>query len=207
MIDQAVKQFDPSISIKWLDFESNIHYLPGTENATALIPCHMWTTKDHINDPKIALTHRSGDNDYGYETTGNYFAADSFNGWNSHVERFYDTYFSDEWLGFIGDHEAVAYSRADGGTTFRLGSVMNPEPASAEEMDFMMELQYDDEMDLPRVLMSDNVIILRWVGTEEGVYRPSEILTGNGEQQGEYARIRKREDSWGRFWFNFWIEK
>ena len=70
----------------------------------------------------------------------------------------------------------------------------------------MTEIQYN-VMDLPAFDKSQNKIILGLVYTNMDWKRPNECLKLRGQQQGTYARIDYGVDSWGRFWFYYWLEK
>lgn len=203
--DQAVRQFSaaPGNEIRWVAFESNMQDLPASGNDIMLVPCHCYFYADHFEE-KMALTHRRSDAQAGtYELSSNYF--NGMGGTDSHIDVPTGQW-RDRWLGTADGF--VAEGLVDDGNedVQRLGEAFDPPKETIEHVDFMSEVQYEGSMDLPAVEEGDNRAILSWVGTTDGVMRPADALPNVGGQQGEYAKIQKYDDAWGRYWLYFWLE-
>lgn len=201
MKDWATATFDCTVDAAAVVYGHRVFDYPTAEDALLLVPVHAYTSSDHFDD-KGAQMITDGPEDF--RVTSAYLdgrnPTDCTTGPRWHEGRLS--------INRHGEIEAWHQDRYRNWT--KTGSTDVGREDHFAEIDVMTEIQYDDEMDLPRTFKGQILTQWRWIrDVDGGWHRPEDVLTlqEGSNNDGERARIDFAIDQDdGRFYFYHYIE-
>lgn len=200
--DWATCTFNTDVKVQQIVYGHRVFDFPKADDAHLLVPVHAYCYEDHFKDKGAQMLNPFGKRDF--RITSAYL-----NGRNSSDETFGPGWHEGRIK--INDYGLIKVWHQDPqGDWTKTGQDNVGSEDHFEEIDVMTEVQYDNEMDLPKSNKGEIFTQWRWIkGFDGDWYRPNDVLTlqNDSNNDGDHAKIDFAIDQDdGRFYFYHYVK-